>query len=1124
MISREWFPQLSRTGLWFAFSMLGLVLGLSGCTTRQAPGAVGGLIDLRTVDLREGSVKLKGQWRIQPEMLTMEARDSSNALAQLPGRWKSFFPSASREGPKYATFRLTMLVDTHTVKELAFANTEQSSAYVLWVNGEKVLENGRPATTRAQEIEEVRYRQGAVKITSPRVELVLQASTFHMDYGGQIFRFRVAAKDRMDTEYQRGIVPYLFALGILLIFAVQYLAFLAPMTRDGSYFRFGLFCLTWFAFGVLVPCQYTFSSVWFVGVSFRTLMTLTFLAVSISTLLVGLYCQELFPNRLQGLSNRIFAVIIALFAIALPIIPFEWMFQLAGVVIVLGYGEMALLCISLALALRNRIKGARIFAFGFGIFVVAASRDGLILTGLIDASYGMLLGGASLAVAEAFSLSQKFQATHRSNLELLTQVQAKNEELGRLSRIKDDFLANTSHELRTPLHGILGLTQSVLQDTRLQLAGEVRRTLELVSGSATRLTRLVNDILDFSKLRNRDIELRKTSVDLSAMVPVVLAHFGQAVQGKEVTLESDLPSELPLVLADEDRLMQILFNLVGNAVKYTDQGSVCVAARAIGSEIEISVHDSGVGIAPDQQGRIFEPFEQVAGQARGGTGLGLSITSKLLELHGASLQVDSAPNQGTTFRFKLLEAGPRTEVPISQGLAEVDPRRIAPWPSSAGEITPQESPRQVQIGDLRILAIDDEPINLAIVRSFLTARGMHVVTAPDGVQALELIREHRPSVVLLDVMMPFQDGYEVCSRIREKYDSIELPVLFLSARSRMEDVVHGFDVGGNDYVLKPFLGKELVARVEVQARQREAYLALKENRSLKEELAEVMLERSRLEAIRSRLLNLFHGLSEPILVVDRQWEIRFANRAMARLFGLAVEVLLERAVEEILLDPAPLLTTVRADRLQLRIRREDGQDASLDLRISRFDADEESLWALVAEAEGAPELADHSSRQVLQSLEQGDEQLERLRVRMEELSGVMQETVPGLELPRSVLGSGDFEVAKDDERQNLSLACEVMKDAVNLWIEHTGRTKADFAEESGLWKVQLDANGWRRPATLDKYLDPNRIPRLPKWKTIRKSVEFVSLTAVGHPGLPALEAKAQRLFTPASSQAIPAAA
>ncbi|MEN9355232.1 MAG: hypothetical protein RL318_2557 [Fibrobacterota bacterium] len=1086
---------------------------LSGCSLDQGPQAVRGLIDLRTMDLREGSVKLKGEWQIQPDVLTMAAQDSSDALAQLPGRWKSFSPSASDDGSKCATFRLTMLVDTHTVKELAFANTEQSSAYVLWVNGEKVLENGRPATTRAQEIEEVRYRQGSVKITSPRVELVLHASTFHMDYGGQIFRFRVASKDRLDTEYQRGIVPYLFALGILLIFAVQYLAFLAPMTRDGSYFRFGLFCLSWFAFGVLAPCQYTFSSVWFVGVSFRTLIILTFLAVSISTLLVGLYCQELFPNRLQGLSNRLFAVIIALFAIALPVIPFEWMFQLAGVVVVLGYGEMALLCFSLGLALRHRIKEARIFALGFGLFVLAAARDGLILTGLVDASYGMLLGGACLAVAEAFSLSQKFQLTHRSNLELLTQVQAKNEELGRLSRIKDDFLANTSHELRTPLHGILGLTQSVLQDARLQLAGDVRRTLELVAGSATRLTRLVNDVLDFSKLRNRDIELRKTSVDLVALVPVVIAHFGQAVQGKEVTLESDLPPDLPLVLADEDRLMQILFNLVGNAVKYTDRGTVCVAAQGTEAGIEISVRDSGVGIAPDQQGRIFEPFEQIAGQSRGGTGLGLSITSKLVELHGAQLQVDSVPGQGTTFKFRLLEAGPRTGASIPSGFSEVDPRRIAPWPSSAGEVTSQESPRPVQIGDLRILAIDDEPINLAIVRSFLTARGMHVVTAPDGVQALELIREHRPSVVLLDVMMPFQDGYEVCARIREKYDSIELPILFLSARSRMEDVVHGFEVGGNDYVLKPFLGKELVARVEVQARQREAYLALKENRSLKEELAEVMLERSRLEAVRSRMLNLFHGLSEPILVVDRQWEIRFANRAMARLFGMDPEVLLARTVEEILLDPAPILTTVRSERLRLRIRKEDGEGSSLDLRLSRFEADEETLWALVAEAQGALDVPEHSSRQVLKSLEQGDEQLERLRVRMEELSGVMQEGLPGLELP---VAMPDPARGNGEEQRSLSLACEVMKDAVSLWTEHTGKTKADFAEESGLWKVQLDANGWRRPATLDKYLDPNRIPRLPKWKTIRKSVEFVSRTAQGHPGLPALEAKARQLFTPAS--------
>lgn len=906
--------------------LVALLLVLPGCGPSPVPQAKDGVLDLRGIDLDRTVASLHGDWHVQPGAL-MSPDDSrpNQQTSHLPGRWNSFFADAPEgSATRYATFRLTVLLDTGRVREFAISCTEQSSAYALFLDGERILSNGTPGVASERETEEIRYRQNSFTSRNSRLEIVLQASNFHLDYPGRIFKFKLASRRRLESGYQRSIAAHLVAMGVLLIFSLQYLGFMALLIRERSYAYFGLFCLAWLVYGSFAPHQFTFVSSWWPGISFHALTRITLVAIAFATLFVGLFCQELFPNRFQAAANRFMLLVVAALAIVLPLVPFRWIFDVFVVGVAIAYVEMLLLCLSVALALKRKTEGAWIFAFGFGIFVATTAHDGLVLMGWSDSSFQMVVGGAVLALAEAFILSQRFVATHRANLALLAEVKEQNQELARLSRIKDDFLANTSHELRTPLHGILGLTQSVLNGAR-DLAPEVRRSLELVSGSATRLTRLVNDILDFAKIRHRDLRLEPQPIDLASLVPSLLPHFAPALAGKRVELRHEIEADLPPVAADPDRLVQILFNLCGNAIRHTDQGEVVVSARGRGEAVEISVRDTGTGIPADQRERIFEPFEQAEGQTRGGTGLGLSIARKLVELHGGTLELDSAPGKGSTFRFQLPLSTRSGIHPIEMGQTFAA-NRILPEAHHVQTKTVNTSGRSGAPGRRKVLAIDDEPVNLEVVKEFLSCADLEVITATDGVRALELIEEHAPALVLLDVMMPHRNGYEVCAEIRGHYTESELPILFLSARSRLEDVVHGFAVGGNDYVLKPFLAQELIARVNVQLRQRDEFRSLKENNATR-----------------------------------------------------------------------------------------------------------------------------------------------------------------------------------------LELACELMNDALDIWKAHTGKSKADLAEESGLWAVQMDINGWRRPATLDKYLDPSKIPRNPKWKTIQKTVEFVQNVASGHPATETLKEKAARL-------------
>ena len=231
-----------------------------------------------------------------------------------------------------------------------------------------------------------------------------------------------------------------------------------------------------------------------------------------------------------------------------------------------------------------------------------------------------------------------------------------NRRLQELDKLKDEFLANTSHELRTPLNGIIGLSESLLDGAAGPVPEPMKKYLEMIAYSGKRLANLVNDILDFSKLKNHTLQLHRRPVDVHESVQLLLKMTEPLVGSKPLELINAVPETLPPVFADEGRLQQILYNLVGNAVKFTDQGSITVSAKYEYDRVVIDVVDTGIGIPPDQVNKIFESFEQVDGtdnRKYGGTGLGLAITKRLVELHGGTINVTSTLGAGSRFRVRL---------------------------------------------------------------------------------------------------------------------------------------------------------------------------------------------------------------------------------------------------------------------------------------------------------------------------------------------------------------------------------------------------------------------------------------------------------------------------------------
>jgi len=796
---------------------LQLALGLWGCTDQSIPPPTNGVVDLRDQDLACKTVLLNAPWDLYWDTLLPPEQFAPGAvslavtpLKSLPQHWDHAVLQKGQALPDTgcATYHLSVLIDTSKVKTLSFSVREEASAYALWANGTLVATNGKVATTRRQEVSQMAFRMGSTPVTTPRMELILQVSNFHFDDGGMFYAPRIGTPKAVTRRFEAMMLAQAICLGMFLLFAFQYLVtFFITHPRSWVSLDFALYCLAW---GTVVLCEngdFRFLTLLFPDLSFDLLHRVHKFAFALVPPLTLDFCRRLFPWKLLDWLMAPCLLLCSAFAIAVLATPPQIFGGLFNQYLHVTAPFLLVLLVACLRGFRQERPDSVIIAIGFLAMLAVAVNDTLYLNGVIHTAYVATFGITTMVLSQAVVLSMRTAHVMAANEELLEEVQAKNGELERMSKIKDEFLANTSHELRTPLHGIIGIAESLLNGPNIA-SDFVRDNVHTIVASAQRLTHLVNDILDFTRLRNRDLEIHAEPVHLPPLSHMVLAHFRDAAGRKALALQEELPEELPPVLADPDRLAQILFNLVGNAVKFTDSGQVTLGARRIAERVEIWVRDSGLGIPEADQERVFEAFEQVLERRRGGTGLGLSITRKLVELQSGKLSLSSTPGEGSTFTFSL--------------------------PVAAEEATPQSTPVTALQPDSQptsapasgtgptILVIDDEPVNLQILCNHLESQGYRPILSESGVHALDLIEKQHPALVILDLMMPDRSGLDVCRDIRARYSSEALPILFVTARNRMDDLLAAFAAGGDDYIVKPFLREELLKRVSLHLAVRPA--------------------------------------------------------------------------------------------------------------------------------------------------------------------------------------------------------------------------------------------------------------------------------------------------------------
>lgn len=787
--------------------------------------AVKGELALTESDLEiEEGIRLNGEWEFYNSQLLEPQHfrdwgDRQRSYISVPGSWEGQVVDGEILTSKgYGTYRVTVHLPSPD-KKLGLATRMITSAHRIWINGELAAENGIVGTSRESSKPLIVPKLTVIDDSQDTVEIVIQVSNFTQRKAGLFAAVVLGDYNKLDGIMKQKMAIEGLLMGCMLIMGLYHIVLFSLLRRNPESLLFGLIC-------ILLALKNSSQGQVMLALFFRhitdnLLVKIEYIGFLGSAPLFVLFIYSSFPGQMPKWLRDCLWIPGALFTLFILVTP---VYIFTTIVFPMQVYSVVLAFILIQYIFKAAIKGlqgATLMAVGAVVFFITIINDILMSNGTIRTGiyfpYGMLFLIICLSIILSLKFSTAFKTIERLSKRLLD-----------LDKVKNEFLTNTSHELRTPLNGMIGLAQSLLYNMDGKLTGNQELHLNMIVSSGQRMAYLINDILDYSRLNNNDIRLNITNVDLHQLVQVVLTVVKPLTSGRELSLHNEINPDFPPVQADENRLQQIIFNLIGNAIKYTPSGKVTIGAFHNNEYVEIYVADTGIGIPEDRFEDIFKPFEQLDRQDEAGAGLGLKITKQLVELHNGRITVQSKIGSGSRFSFTIRNGtvtGGKEKKPMhkSQNMNwELDVDRagmvrteeVAVSLEKAAPLSAAKDSGSSAQQPYRLLVIDDEPVNLQVVIQQLAPLNCIVDTAASGEQVASRMNELQCyDLVIADLMMTGLSGYDLCLEIRKSYTLYELPILIMTASNREDTIVAGFSAGANDYISKPFGRNELLSRV-----------------------------------------------------------------------------------------------------------------------------------------------------------------------------------------------------------------------------------------------------------------------------------------------------------------------
>lgn len=1064
------------------FIPVGIFLSLNCAHSleKRAPKLKWGVLDLRGWEFeRDGFIHLSGQSEFYWNRLYTPGNFQSGKVdrdyIKIPQSWNRHLEDYfANQG--FATYRFKILVDPGKTS-FAFKMPLTGSAYNLFVDGKLLASNGVVGKTAETAVPEWRPQIVEFPIMDNQVEVIIQVSNYHFMRGG-IWKkvYFGTAKQLKQYKEKRQISDFLL-IGAILIIGLYHLC-ISFYRKDKSFLFFGLLCL-------FIAIRIPFISERYILQLFPDLSWEVLLKIShsiiyfISTFLALCVCEffsKEIPKKVSYITTAI-ALSFTIFTVSTPSEIHSWfhvVFQCLAICIFLYLWH------PLILSLKRKREGSIAYLASWSAITITALNDVFYDNEIIKTGYYLSFGLLIFIFFQSILLSKRFSNALDKAEKLSKKLKAqskelekKNEKLLQIDKLKDEFLANTSHELRTPLHGIVGIAETLRDDIANGVIDKSGNDLELIIQDGKRLSNLVNDILDFSNLNQGHPVLQLKTVDVRQLIHTILGLHTPFLQSKRLSFKTAIDEKLPFAEADENRLQQVINNLLGNAIKFSDAETVIkISASREKNKLKISISDTGAGIPRDRYDLIFEPFTQGDGSVTRkyeGAGLGLSIAKKLVNLQGGKLTFESIEGVGTTFHFTIPIASNQEKKPESafddteqskRLSSEFDLKQKEIFETLNNSVT-EHNACLPKLAQPEILIVDDDISNLQLLFNQLKNSNYKLKLVHTGELALEYVETSTPDLVLLDLIMPRISGYDVCKKIRDKFNKNTLPVIILTARNQIEDVRKSLHFA-NDFLSKPFRKEELIARVNNLLEIKYAGMHSKENKRLNALVSEKQKNEKQLKKERQRFQQILDQINEAVISLNDQQKITFFNHQAELMFDYDQAEVLGKKISRFL--PAV------DQKLKDLVNHENPEQ---ELRLWN-----ESSAPIAGITSKQKEFEINSSISFL-NLKEGKELSITLSPQYNQIHNDYKEnkTVPKV----SKKGSGNEIFLKN--------LVSLMNLSLSYWEESTGKDRMDFVTESKIWKYEKFAN---RSKTFDRYFSIKTIPKqYPLWENVKKTAEYV---------------------------------